>query len=96
MAKFKFDKVEDSYVVSYRGQIIGEITAIKEASGRHSFFLNCDARKKPRTYRGMDRAAEALLVIDRLKKDAQKKGWSLNSLIAEAWERKPRASQQER
>lgn len=95
MAKFKFEKVDDSYAVSYRGQLIGEITAIKEASGRHSFCLACDARREPRTYRGMDRAAEALLIIDRLKKDYQKKRWSLDTLIAEAWERKPRASQHE-
>jgi hypothetical protein len=96
MAKFKFTKVDDGYAVSYRGQVIGQINAIKEGSGRHSFYLACDIRKRPRTYRGMDRAAGALLVIDRLKKDAKKKRWSLDSLIAEAWENKPRASQQER
>jgi hypothetical protein len=94
MAKFKFEKRRNGYDVSYRGEVIGAIQATKEASGRHSFQLACDKQKQPRKYRGMQRAAEALLVIDRLKKKSSKQRWKPETLITQAWEVKPRISEQ--
>jgi hypothetical protein len=92
MAKFKYKQRGQGHLVYYRGEQIGRIHAIKEASGRHSFYLSCDKRKQPRVYRGMDRAADALLLIHRLKRQAKKQRWSLETLIVHAWESKRSAS----
>ncbi len=92
MAKFKFEQHDDGYAVVYRGRNIGDILPAKESSGRHCFTLHCDDRKEPRTYRGMEKAAEALLVIDKLLRDARKGKWSQASLITRAWDARPRSA----
>ena len=66
---------------------------MKEQSGRHCFRLSCDSRREPRTYRGRVQAAEALLMIDDLKRAAKKHRWSIDELIIRSWDDKPRASQ---
>ncbi len=72
---------------------IGTIVGMKEQSGRHCFRLACDGRREPRTYRGRIQAAEALALIDELKRAATKQKWSLEELIVRSWDGKPRASQ---
>lgn len=90
---FKFNPNDDGFEVSVRGKVIGDILPAKESSGRHCFYLKCDGRKTPRTYRGKLKAAEALYVIFKLKTEAKKKKWSTERLIIEAWDERPRASQ---
>ena len=72
---------------------LGTIAGMKERSGRHCFRLACDSRRNPRTYRGRTQAAEALLMIDDLKRAAKKNRWSVEELIVRSWDGKPRASQ---
>lgn len=72
---------------------LGTIVGMKEQSGRHCFRLACDNRRDPRTYRGRVQAAEALLMIDDLKRAAKKQRWSVDELIIRSWDGKPRASQ---
>lgn len=72
---------------------LGIIKGMKEQSGRHCFRLACDSRRSPRTYRGRIQAAEALLMIDDLKRAAKKSRWSVEELIIRSWDGKPRASQ---
>ncbi len=72
---------------------IGTIVGMKEQSGRHCFRLACDSRRSPRTYRGRVQAAQALQMIDDLRRAAQKHRWSLDELIIRSWDDKPRASQ---
>ena len=50
---------------------IGTIVGMKEQSGRHCFRLACDSRREPRTYRGRVQAAQALEMIDDLKRLAK-------------------------
>jgi hypothetical protein len=92
MPRFKFQPSENGYQVTYRGKNLGCIVAAQEANGRYCFTLACDTQKHPRTYRGRQQAAEALLAIDRLKDEASKKRWSKESLIARAWAVKPRGA----
>jgi len=77
--------------VQYRGRCIGSIVATKETNGRHCFRLGFDRRKEPRTYRGKFQAAEALKVIDELKRQAAKAKWDTEVLIIQAWDRKPQS-----
>jgi hypothetical protein len=72
---------------------LGTIVGMKEQSGRHCFRLACDNRREPRTYRGRIQAAEALSLIDELKRAAAKNRWSVDELIIRSWDGKPRASQ---
>ena len=90
---FKFKATESGFDVYYRGRRMGEILPAKEASGRHCFYLGCDDRNEPRTYRGKQKAAEALQIIHKLAADAQRKRWSLEKMIAVAWDHRPRASE---
>jgi hypothetical protein len=89
---YKFEPTEQGFDVYFRGKSIGSILPSKEASGRHCFYLGCDDRKDPRTYRGKIKAAEALHVIYRLATDAKKKRWSTEKLLVVAWDDRPRAS----
>ena len=91
---FKFKETETSFEVYLRGKNLGEIIPAKEASGRHCFYLACDDRKIPRTYRGKIKAAEALHVISKLKADSSKKKWDTEKLIIMAWDERPRASKE--
>ncbi len=90
---FKFKATETGFDVFIRNRRIGEILPAKEVSGRHCFFLGCDDRRHPRTYRGKIKAAEALQVIDKLRADAKKKRWPPEKLIIMAWDERPRASE---
>ena len=90
---FKFKPTETGFDVYVRSRFIGEILPDKEASGRHCFYLGCDDRQEPRTYRGKIKAAEALHVIDKLRTDSKKKRWSVEKLIVMAWDERPRASE---
>ena len=91
---FKFKETATSFEVYLRGKLIGEIIPAKEASGRHCFYLGCDDRREPRTYRGKIKAAEALQIIHKLKADHQKKKWSVDKLLVMAWDERPRASKE--
>ena len=86
---FTFKGTTTGYVVYYRRRSIGEIVTQKESNGRYCFRLGCDNRKRPRTYRGKTRAAEALKVIDALARQASKGRWSTETLIVQAWDSKP-------
>ncbi|MCA9215629.1 MAG: hypothetical protein KDB27_21335 [Planctomycetales bacterium] len=90
---YRFEESEQGFAVYVRGKCIGEIVPAKEASGRHCFFLACDDRREPRTYRGKQKAAEALHAIYKLKSDSTKKRWSREKLIVMAWDERPRASE---
>jgi hypothetical protein len=72
---------------------IGSMVGMKELSGRHCFRLACDARREPRTYRGRVQAAQALEMIDDLKRRAKQERWSVDETIIRSWDVKPRASQ---
>ena len=72
---------------------IGWIVGMKEQSGRHCFRLACDSRRAPRTYRGRTQAAQALEMIDDLKRLARQGRWSVDEMIIRSWDDKPRASQ---
>lgn len=91
---FTFHLFEHETEVIFRRRELGAIVGMKEQSGRHCFRLACDARREPRTYRGRVQAAEALLLIDDLKREAEKNRWTVEQLIIHAWDEKPRASQQ--
>ena len=67
---------------------------MKEATGRHCFYLGCDPRKDPRTYRGKIKAAEALHAIHKLVDVKKKKKLNLETLIIYSWDDRPRASDQ--
>jgi hypothetical protein len=90
---FKFKPTETGFNVYVRKRLIGEILPAKEVSGRHCFYLGCDDRQEPRTYRGKHKAAEALQVIDKLRAESKKRRWSLEKLIVMAWDARPRASE---
>lgn len=72
---------------------IGSMVGMKEQSGRHCFRLGCDARRTPRTYRGRLQAAQALEMIDDLKRRAKRSRWTVDEIIVRSWDTKPRASQ---
>ena len=93
-AGFTFHVYDNETKVLKGRREIGAIVGMKEASGRHCFRLAADSRKKPRTYRGRIQAAEALLEISDLVRDAKKHRWSLEELVIRAWDGKPRASRQ--
>jgi hypothetical protein len=89
---FKFERDETGgWSVYLRGKCIGTIQAAKEINGRHCFTLGCDKNKPPRTYRGKLQAAEALKVIDSIKKQAEKGKWSMEVLITQSWAQKPQS-----
>jgi len=91
--QFEFQRDDDGWLVFYRRKTIGQIVAKKETSGRHCFRLGCDARRSPRTYRGKVKAAEALLSLHKLTKEAAKKKWSTEMLILNAWDTRPTVAQ---
>ncbi|HEY6563979.1 MAG TPA: hypothetical protein VIY86_05750, partial [Pirellulaceae bacterium] len=92
MSGYTFEAVGGGYKVFAKKRMIGTIHPTKEVSGRHCFYLGCDKRSEPRTYRGMRKAAEALEVIDGLKRDSDRHKWSQDVMIVNAWDRRPQAS----
>ena len=90
VARLAFKTGFDVFV---RNRLIGEILPAKEVPGRHCFYLGCDDRTHPRTYRGKIKAAEALQVIDKLRTEAKKKRWPVEKLVVMAWDERPRASE---
>jgi hypothetical protein len=88
-AQFRFKEAEDQIEVYCRGKKLGTIVGMLEASGRPCYRLGVDTRREPRTYRGRERAAEVLQVIDSLKRQAEKSKWSFEELIVRAWDAKP-------
>jgi hypothetical protein len=92
MSKFRFKSRDVGHDVYYRGKLIGQIIPLKEATGRHCFRLGFDSSRDPRTYRGMDRAAEALYEISQLTAKSKKSKWSTEVLIVQSWAAKPAAS----
>ncbi len=95
MKSFRFVAKQGGYAVYFRNRYLGQIVPGRESSGRHCFSLGCDVHDPPRTYRGKVRAAEALLVIDDLLKEAAKRHWQPQTLVVSAWENRPQASPQE-
>ena len=94
MNAYKFQPRDTGYEVILKGKSIGTIIPKQEPSGRHCFVLGCDTRDDARTYRGKILAAEALAAIDKLKQQSKKEKWSVESLIVNAWDGRPRASDQ--
>ena len=92
MNKYRFKSRDVGHDVYYRGKLIGQIVPLKESTGRHCFRLGFDTSRQPRTYRGMDRAAEALFQISQLAAKSKKSKWSTQELIVESWAAKPAAS----
>jgi nitrogenase subunit NifH len=91
--EFEFEDVPDKGTsVFYKRRGIGTIVTMVEASGRYCFRLGCDSRKHPRTYRGRIRAAQALKVIDDLKKTAKAERLSVEEVIVRAWDHKPQTA----
>ncbi len=86
---FEFQQDPEETAVFYKGRSLGTIISMLEASGRYCFYLGCDNRKEPRTYRGRTKAAEALRLIDDLKSQAKKEKWSTETLILRSWNAKP-------
>ena len=66
---------------------LGEIIRVTEQSGRVAFALGYDRRRPPRSYRGKVTAAEALMEIDKLRRQAPKIG--IEATIIRAWENMP-------
>ena len=95
MSKYRFEPTASGYEVFYRGRSLGAILPMKEATGRHCFYLSLDRRANPRTYRGKLKAAEALHTIDRLLTMAKVKKWSREVLIVQAWDNRPNAAPQQ-
>lgn len=91
---YRFESIKNGYRVYKRGKCLGEIIPSREPTGRHCFYLALDKRKKPRTYRGKLKSAEALEAIDKLKALAKKKKWKPEILIINAWDYRPTASDQ--
>jgi hypothetical protein len=94
MGKYRFEPLASGYEVYYRGRRLGRILPKKESTGRHCFYLGFDHRRRPRTYRGKLKAAEALHAINRLSEEAKKKRWTIETTIVQAWDERPRASDQ--
>ncbi len=89
---FRFEPTDDGFEVFARGKSIGTIIPAKETSGRHCFYLGFDDRKEPRTYRGKQKAAEALQIISQLAAECRKRKWTTEKLLVMAWDERPRAS----
>ncbi len=90
---FVFHVYDNGETDVYKGTTrLGTLVRSQEKSGRHCFRLKEDRRRSGRQYRGRKKAAEALQIIQKLKKEAQQKKWSTEELIIRAWEAKPEAS----
>ena len=87
---FTFHRLPDGWEVFCQGKNIGRIIATREPSGRHAFRLEWDVRQRPRFYRGMVTAANALKAIASVKSKCE--GQSAEALIIQAWEEKTRGS----
>jgi len=91
---FEFEDVpNEGTTVFFRRRKIGTIFTTVEPNGRYCFRLGCDLRRQPRTYRGRLRAAEALKIIDELKKSAERDKLSIEEIIVRAWDKKPGAAE---
>jgi hypothetical protein len=89
--EFKFVATEDGAKVMVGNRTIGEIVTTYQAGGRHCFRLRIDKHLHPRMYRGRKQAAEALLQVDELVRDAKKSRWSPAVLVLQAWDKKVRS-----
>jgi hypothetical protein len=89
---FEFHVYAEETQVFHGRKNLGTIVGMKESSGRHCFRLGFDKRRQPRTYRGRQQAAEALRLIDRLVREAEKQKLSAQQLIVRSWDAKPHAS----
>ncbi|MEZ6102191.1 MAG: hypothetical protein R3E01_24915 [Pirellulaceae bacterium] len=92
MAKFKFKETATGYDVFAGSKNLGGIVPMKESTGRHCFRLAEDDPKSPRTYRGKQKAAEALMTIAKIAETAKKKKLSVEQVIIQAWSDRPAAS----
>ena len=98
---FEFRDTETANVTEVRKgkKLLGRIRTMKEASGRYCFRLESDNRSKSkvRTYRGRPRAARALELIEKRKREAKKAGLlkdgfneqHFDLMIMKAWDEKP-------
>ncbi len=90
---FTFQVYDNNETDVYKGKtLLGTLVSTREKSGRHCFRLASDSRRSPRGYRGRRKAAEALQIIDKLKREAKQKRWSPEELIIRSWDAKPEAS----
>ena len=91
--EFEFEDQDDGSIsVYFRRHRLGTLESMVEASGRYCFRLGCDSRRTPRTYRGRVRAAQALKIIDDLKRAAAREKLSLDEVIVRAWDQKPQSA----
>ena len=85
--------VDDEEIRVFKGRReIGTLVTMLEASGRYCFRLGFDHRDEPRTYRGRVRAANALLLVEELRKEAKRRKWDADQLIIRAWDVKPKSA----
>ncbi|MCR9115490.1 MAG: hypothetical protein NXI22_00910 [bacterium] len=89
---FDFQTDKAGWRVVHKRRSLGTIVGMKEPSGRHCFRLGCDTRKTPRTYRGKQKAAEALLALDELKRNANRYKWNIETIVLRAWDHRPAVS----
>lgn len=92
---FKFTKLKNRTTEVRKGKILlGYLVSRVEPTGRHCYSLKADRRKNPRTYRGKQKAAEALWRIHNLKIMGERKKWSIEQLIIQSWDSKPNSAEQ--
>jgi len=77
----------------YKGRMkLGVIRSATEPSGRVAFVLGCDRRRHPRTYRGRELAARALVALSELAKRARRDRMQIEAIVLAAWMTRPPAS----
>jgi len=90
--RIRLEAISGGYEV-YQGRVkLGVIRSALEPSGRVAFVLGCDRRRHPRTYRGRQLAAQALVVLSELATRARRNHMQPESIILNAWLARPPAS----
>lgn len=96
MSKYRFKSLEEGYEV-YTGKTrLGVILPSRERGGRHAFYLAASTRKKPRMYRGKEKAAKALHEVSKLLAESKKQKWTKEQLVISAWDSRPTVANQYR
>lgn len=90
--RYKLRTIDGGYEVFRGTKSLGTIMSTQEASGRPAFYLGCDNRKSPRSYRNRTLACEALEAMSKLLTMAKGKKMGLEAVILAAWDSRPTAS----
>ena len=83
---------QGGYEVMRRGVVLGKIRSTTEPSGRVAFLLEADRRRKPRTYRGRNVAAQAVVALYDLAKAARSQRMRPEDIVLAAWTSRPPSS----